>query len=173
MAVVIVVEDGSQIENANSYVTLDEANEYVANIGGDSSWDSLTDDNKNIRIYQAQRYLHQKYASKFVGSVSSTTQPLDWPRGNGYTRNGVELDDSSIPIEVKDSQIELALLWSRGSNVLYPSGSNNVKKVYKKLSVMTTETEYFSPSVNGEINTTLNLSLANVLKSNQGFVFRV
>jgi len=168
----LIVEDGTIVANANSYVTLEQANNYVANEGANPTWDALDDSDKIKRLYQAQRYIEQKYSDKFVGFFSDNSQPLSFPRTGAVKNDGRTIGETEIPVECKVAQVEFALVWTPNDKKLYKTNqrSGNVKREYKKVDVITTDTEYFNGGDSGgtskQDREKLNLALKNILEYN-------
>ena len=91
-------------ENANSYVTLTEANSYFATVPDSTTWDNKTDDQKNRSLIAATRWIDSFI---YYGDRCDDGQALKFPRNN-YQVDGVELACSAIPKNIKYAQYELA-----------------------------------------------------------------
>ena len=100
------------VVGTNSYVTLAEAEDYVALRPDTDAWDALTPSAKEQMLVSAADYLD---SIQWAGTAFDTTTPqaMAWPRvvDIWLPRLGskVELDGSSVPQDVKDAQIELAV----------------------------------------------------------------
>lgn len=122
MSVTINAEAGSS--TANSYVTLNEAIEYMDTRLHKTSWLSAGTEDKKRALVWATRLLDDQVAWK--GIKSSDTQALRWPReycperdsttGGGYEDfdSGVGnmtryLDGSEIPVFLKNATAEFAM----------------------------------------------------------------
>ena len=90
--------------NANSYVTLTEANSYFETVPDSSTWTNKTDDQKNRSLISATRWID---GFVFYGDRCDSGQALKFPRNN-YQVDGVELACSAIPQNIKYAQFELA-----------------------------------------------------------------
>ena len=90
--------------NANSYVTLTEANSYFETVPDNSTWTNKTDDQKNRSLISATRWID---GFVFYGDRCDSGQALKFPRNN-YQVDGVELACSTIPQNIKYAQFELA-----------------------------------------------------------------
>ena len=90
--------------NANSYVTLTEANTYFETVPDSSTWTNKTDDQKNRALISATRWID---SFVYYGDRCDDGQALKFPRNN-YQVDGVELACSTIPINIKYAQYELA-----------------------------------------------------------------
>ena len=91
-------------ETANSYVTLAEANSYFETVPDSSTWTNKTDDQKNRALISATREIDNLV---FYGDRCDEDQALKFPRTN-YQVDRVELSCSTIPLNVKYAQYELA-----------------------------------------------------------------
>ena len=78
MALTLILEDGTGVTNANSYVTLQEVSTYAETILG-STWDqncSL----QLLAVVNASRFIDQKYGARYKGVPLTETQGLLYPR---------------------------------------------------------------------------------------------
>ena len=91
-------------ENANSYVTLTEANAYFETVPDSTTWDNKTVDQKNRSLISATRWID---SFVYYGDRCDDGQALKFPRNN-YQVDGVELSCSTIPNNIKYAQYELA-----------------------------------------------------------------
>ena len=91
-------------ENANSYVTLTEANSYFETVPDSTTWDNKTVDHKNRSLIAATRWID---SFVYYGDRCDDGQALKFPRNN-YQVDGVELACSKIPNNIKYAQYELA-----------------------------------------------------------------
>ena len=90
--------------NANSYVTLTEANSYFETVPDSSTWTNKTDDQKNRALISATRWID---TFVYQGDRCDEDQALKFPRTN-YQVDRVELSCSTIPLNIKYAQYELA-----------------------------------------------------------------
>jgi hypothetical protein len=72
----IVVEDGSVVTGANSYITLAEARAYGVLYGVTIS---AVDATAEVLSHKAVRYLEAR-RNQYQGTKVSVDQPLQWPR---------------------------------------------------------------------------------------------
>lgn len=79
MPITVTVEDGTGLANANSYVSVAEADAFhVSNFHTATAWAALTADQKAAAVITATRILDQQWI--WNGGKASTTQALQWPR---------------------------------------------------------------------------------------------
>ena len=89
---------------ANSYVTLAEANTYFETVPDSTTWDDKTVDQKNRALIAATRWID---SFMFFGDRCDQGQALKFPRNN-YQVDDVELSCTTIPVNIKYAQYELA-----------------------------------------------------------------
>lgn len=93
---------------SNSYATAAEADAYFADRGG-AAWAGLQAD-KEAALIRATAWIDGEYRSRWPGyRVSGRDQALEWPRATAKDAQGFDIDDASIPAEVKYATIEAAL----------------------------------------------------------------
>lgn len=102
----MVVEDGTGLSNANSYVTTTEAEDYlsVKSATAFALWDAELEQ-ENYLMW-ATRLLDQR--ANFQGSKSVSTSALRWPRTGVRDRDGISLAYDEIPPAIKAAVIEIA-----------------------------------------------------------------
>ena len=92
--------------DANSYVTLEEAEAYFEDRTYTDDWSEFED--QEAALVTASRTLD--WYVKWKGYRSSTTQGMLWPRTGVVRRDGTSVDTDIIPTEVKIAVYELALV---------------------------------------------------------------
>ena len=102
----IVVEDGSGVANADSYITVAEARAYAAKRGF-TTFDALTDGEVEAKIILAMDVV-ESYRGSFKGTKASSTQALQWPRADVYI-DGTEIASTTIPTELKNALSQLSV----------------------------------------------------------------
>lgn len=106
----LIVEDGTGKPDADSYVTLAEADAYCAKLGH-AGWTG-TDAAKEAVLVRACQYVDTGYS--FKGERLTAAQALEWPRSAA----------DGIPSRIKDAQCEAALRALTG--VLYADSDGRV-----------------------------------------------
>lgn len=101
----------------NSYVSLDEADDYFAgNFSAMTVWSELSDAQKNAALRQATLKLDNMV---YAGLKTSQYQPLQHPRKSVYDREGYMYDDSVVIDKVKFATCELAYWIANEENRLF------------------------------------------------------
>lgn len=127
MSATIVVEDGTEVSGANSYVTTAELATYA-----DERGVTITGTAADLLI-QAMDYLEQQ---NFKGVKNTSTQALQWPRYNVYI-DSYYVTSTTIPQLLKDAECEIALAIDAGNNPLA-----TIDRVARKEKVGPIEVEY-------------------------------
>lgn len=104
----IVVEDGTGLSTANSYISEAELTTYATNRGV-----TISGTNSEL-IYKAMDYLE---SFKFIGVKYSKAQALQFPRV-GVVIDRFVIDYNEIPQLLKDAQAEICLSIDSGDNPL-------------------------------------------------------
>jgi len=111
----IIIEDGSVVSNANSYVGVDEFQSYLQNRGLSFA---ATSGSYDQVLVLAMDYLE---AQDFIGSKSTKDQPLQWPRDN-VVIDGHYYESTEIPNVLKKAQMEIAISIDEGNGPNSPVG---------------------------------------------------
>lgn len=102
MAPTITATPGAS--DANSYLTLLEADAIADTMLGPLSWSTATSDNKTRALITATNGLE---TLEWIGTRTSTTQSLSWPRTNASCGDKAP-SDTEIPREVQLACFDLA-----------------------------------------------------------------
>ena len=107
--------------NANSYVTLTEANTYFETVPDSSTWTNKTTDQQNRSLIAATRWID---SFVYYGDRCDDGQALKFPRNN-YQVDGVELACSKIPNNIKYAQYELARALANDTDAMTGNVATN------------------------------------------------
>lgn len=128
----LVVENGSGINNANSYCDVQFADDYLASIGNtDWSGDQAA---KEQALIVACQSLELLYGSRYLSYRLEGNQALLWPRYPFTDRNMNIRHSERIPVELKKAQAEVAVLYMNGVDV-FPEGNADGSIVSESASV--------------------------------------
>jgi len=153
MAFYFVVEDGTGLSNSTAFTTTQEFRDYYDL--QDYDYSSLVEDQIKKYIVRATTLINNMYMSYWKGNVVSDTQRLSWPRENCYYIDGIEIDDESVPPEIKNATIEMAYALQSGYN-LAPVNTDEgslreeevrVDKIEQRLKYSPSKSMYTRPTV--------------------------
>ncbi len=109
----IVIEDGTGLSTAESYISVADATTYFT-ARAVTSWGALaTDALREAALRKATEYMIAMYRGRWQGWRKTEDQALCWPR-YGVTVEGYLVDDDSVPETIKRACAELALKASAG-----------------------------------------------------------
>lgn len=100
MAVTIIVEDGSGVPNANSYIDVQYALNYLEERGIKLP----TEDNMKPMLINAMDFMES--LNRYKGKRTFPHQELQFPR-SGLCSDGEEIPSNSIPKDIKRAQAQL------------------------------------------------------------------
>lgn len=115
MPPLVVVENGSLVANANSFVTRDDVLTYCDNRGYVFV---ITDTAAADRaVIKAGDWLKNTNRVTYRGSLRTATQTMPWPRTGASFYRGPAIAEDAIPQCEKDAQCELTYRIFGGTNV--------------------------------------------------------
>jgi hypothetical protein len=107
MAVTVVVETGTVVSGANSYISLANAELFFERYAYKAEWTAATTAAKNAALVQAANILDRQFV--WEGSrVAPDSQPMQWPRENVREPDRL-LPSNIVPIEVREANCLVAL----------------------------------------------------------------
>lgn len=144
----LLVENGSGVENANSYVSEAELQQYA-----DDRGITLTGDLDQLLI-KAMDYLE---GLSFIGIKKTEEQELQWPRR--YVRiDGYCIANDEIPKELKKAQLAVAISIEEGNSPL-----SVIERSTKREKVGPIEVEYMDSASSTNIDRNININLHKLI----------
>ena len=134
----IIVEDGSGVAGANSYVSVADFAEWLDVMG----YDVLPDDKQEpylLRAAQAMEVMH------WIGKRASDTQALAWPRTDVVMRSGEILPSDQVPAHIVTGQQQLAReMYAQDTAPVLEAGANGpiISKTERIEGAITVTTAY-------------------------------
>lgn len=109
----LVIEDGTVVAGANSYITVEEARTYAASRGVELP----TEDQELIpMILQAADFINA-YEPKFKGKRVSAEQMMAWPR-KGVNFYDADYPDDGIPPQIRFAQLQATINVVNGVDLM-------------------------------------------------------
>jgi hypothetical protein len=103
--VTLVVEDGTGLSTANTYISNADADTYFGSHLYATDWTGASEANQDIALAHATRELDDYI--KFEGTKATETQALQWPRYDIHI-DGYYVENTTIPQQLKDATAEYA-----------------------------------------------------------------
>jgi hypothetical protein len=111
----LTVENGSGLADANSYISIADADTYHE-ARGNTAWSDVGDEDKEAALLKATAYLQGVYAGQWKGYPTTALQALDWPRAYverleyaALTSASLWLESDVIPAGLSQACAELGL----------------------------------------------------------------
>lgn len=164
----LIVEDGSIVPNADSYVSLADARTLADRYG----WELPADDTAAESALRNGASYVGLQESAMCGSRVSPTQELSYPR-RGLSAYGFDLATDTIPAAVIRAQVAAAVEYGRGTDVRAVSDgrATSMERVEGAVTV-----QYFNNGSNGstvEITSALDALAPLLCGAINGYSFRV
>lgn len=128
MATTLIVEDGTNVPNANSYISQSDAVIYFNN-KGDSVFTNSSSDQQAAALFRAGQGLDFWLNGRWRGRRANQVQALDWPRLGVHDSDGYCVPNNVVPAKVKLAQAEVAKIELSTSFIQQSvDRSNNIEK---------------------------------------------
>jgi hypothetical protein len=142
MAVTLVVEDGTGLSTANSYLTVLEAEDILCvNPTAYATWTALTPTEKDTYLVWASGYIDD-YVD-WNGYKTVEDSGLRWPRCGVYNRDGILIGENDIPPQLKQAVAEIAVFLVNSSAAASGGQSSNLPEGIKRVKADVVEIEFF------------------------------
>lgn len=144
-----VVEDGTGLDNANSYVDLTFALAYFTDRGRATEWDG-TDTEREEWLINATDYADVRWGLKLKGKPLVDTQSLEFPRTGLIDRYGRKQE--GVVEDWKRGICEYAVQAKNGRLTPAPTPSDTRRVQQRRVTVgpITTTTAYEAGSTNAQ-----------------------
>jgi hypothetical protein len=110
----LIIETGTGVTGANSYVTVDEFRAYAEARGVSS----ITTDDADYEVYLIKAIDKlESYWDKYQGLKVTTAQPLQFPR-MGVVLDEMQVEQTTIPRNLKYAQMAYAMESLAGEDLL-------------------------------------------------------
>jgi hypothetical protein len=147
----LVVEDGSVVAGANTYVTLAEFKAWADDRGITYGTDAAV----TQQIYRAMDYFERL---QFIGNKANENQPLQWPRTEALI-DGYYADATEIPPPVKTALYESIVVEAAGNSELEVQDRKTIREKIGDI-----EVQYADNSENRKITPALQYSLNKIVQ---------
>lgn len=154
---ILIVEDGSIVEDANSYITYDYAENYHT-LRGNSAWVDGNPLAKQQAIIRATQSIDALYKAYWLDGRVDDEQELEFPRG----------EEETIPKNLKKAVAEAALRELETPNGLAPDLDRGGK--IKKVKADVVEVEYMDGASALTVYTMLDGLLADLISGTPGAI---
>lgn len=112
-----IVEDGTNVADANSLTTVAFVDAYFAD-RGEASWAPATTTAKQQALVKATDYFQGRFASALRGARQFEDQELAFPRTGVVTTDGEEIAESTVPDAIQKAIAEYALVALQNNKII-------------------------------------------------------
>lgn len=114
-----IVEDGTVVDGANSYASVDDANTYFAALSNPAAWTSATTETKQQALRVATDWLDTTFRQQWTGVRIDATQPLDHPQLGSIDPWNFPVVVPPLPPKLIAACCEAALLEVQTPGILF------------------------------------------------------
>ena len=138
------VEDGTGKADAESYLSVADADTYHNTHGDSADLLAASTGDKEEALRMGTQYLDATYNTLWIGSRANETQVLDWPRSSAEDTDGFIIASDALPQAIKDATAEAAVRHITESGGLFPDVSDpgSIKSYKVKVGPVEEATEY-------------------------------
>lgn len=122
MTASFVVEDGSGLEDANSFCSVAFAEQYFEDYGAPTGWSGFSTEQKEDKLRTGTQFIDLTFNWKGKKSVP-LTQALSWPRAE-VTVDGTLLSSTELPYKLQAACCEATKEAVTGSLFVNPTASS-------------------------------------------------
>ena len=146
----LIVEDGTTVSGAAAYITVADADAYLASYGKDAVWSTKSVNEKEILLRSSRLYMDTKYTWK--GTQATGGHSTIWPRSGVYIEDNL-ISSVTIPADISNSNALLAA--DAASSDLYRNIDNGstgqlIQSTEDAVGPLKSSISYFdSPTSNG------------------------
>lgn len=169
----LVVEDGTGLSNADSYISVTDAGLYFTAYGNSDTWTAYDADSQEVALRAATRAIDSLYGASFMSKPLTTTQALKQPRQLWYNEFSNAM--TGIAPCLGQATAEMALMILGGFDPI--SSADNagaIKETQVKVGDVEQKKVYFYPqnaksNLLAKISTILSPLLSPASSGNSGF----
>lgn len=115
----LIVEDGSIVSNADTYISLADASTFLNNYYGEyddeaAAFLGFGTSRQELILRRAAYDLDRKYRTRWKGFKRIQAQCLDWPRVDVVDEDDYDIPEDSIPRRLQRAQVEIAKRLAAG-----------------------------------------------------------
>ena len=144
MTSILIVETGSNVTDANTYIDVDFADAYHL-LANNTDW-SADEADKEFALVKATQAVDLLYGPLYLSQILHNNQSLLFPRYSFYDNHKNLQTQATIPTCLKNAVAEAALLALTGTS-MFPevSQNSNIKTQSDKVGELSTSVSYFKP----------------------------
>jgi hypothetical protein len=135
----LVTEDGTGLSNAESYISVADADTRLGNLG-QTNWATLQIAEKEAALRRSTAFIEQALRERWTGYRLHKTQALSWPRWYVVV-DGYPVDPNTVPADVANACADLAMKAAAGDL----NADLTPRVITKKVGPIETQYDRYSP----------------------------
>lgn len=170
----IVTEDGTGKADAETYISVSDADTYHSD-RGNTDWAAATTATKEAALRVATAWIDGSFRRRFPGTKGTKEQALAWPRDSAVDAEGWAIDEDEIPTALKHATAEAALREVQDPGSLSPdlSAAGSVQSERNKAGPVETETVYRSGAIVGKTAFSIIETILSAILSGSKYIVPV
>lgn len=139
----LITENGTGLSNAESYISVTDADTYHAAQTGSATWSGATTSTKEMALRQATAYIDSRFAERFKGTRVKESQALRFPRIGVIDIDGFQIESNVVPPKLAQATAELALEVVSGTSLFVTeANAGSVKAEMVKIGEIAIDQEF-------------------------------
>lgn len=140
----LIVEDGTGLATAESYLSVADATTYITNyVLSSGTWlTTATTAEKEKALRIASKYIDIQYHSRWKGYRTNDAQALDWPRYEVYDADDYLIASDELPQRLLQATAEMAIRALTSDILTDITSSGSVSAYRVKVGPIEESTEY-------------------------------
>lgn len=164
----LIVEDGTGLSTANSYLSEADADTYHTDHGNPTAWSGATSAVKEEALRLATQYLDNVYGQRWRGVRIEELMALQWPRSSVVDYDGFNLLTTALPQKLQDATAEMALKKVNGDTLLPDvSDPSTLESIRFKATVIESEKHYIGGKAFYKRYSTVDRLVAGLIHNNK------
>ena len=151
-----IIEDGTGVENANSYVTVQDFRDYWTDRGTD--YTTKTDTEIENSLVLATQYIDKNF--RYIGRKSTSIQRLQWPRYWAYDPEGYAY--SGLPDDLISATCEAGSIITGGTQ-LFANTEEGVTEKTENVGPVQTTYKFMSQQTGKVMYQAVNMYLKDLI----------
>lgn len=163
----LIVEDGSFRADAESYLSVADADTYNLKHSANVAWIAAVTADKERALRRATQYLDLQYLTDYVGERTTNTQALAWPRVDVVDPDGYQYNVNVLPVPLLNATAEAALRFLVDGDLVVDveADSSGIKSESVTVGPISTSTTYMTEKMEQKKYPIIELSLTWLIGS--------
>jgi len=137
----LIVEEGTGLSTADSFISVADSDSYHAKFGN-ADWMNADAIEKEVHLRRGMRWLVTRFDGRWRGTKVKESQALPFPRYGVYDADGNWISSSTVPTALPEAQAEMALRSLLGEDLNPDLDGGAIKREKVETGPVVEEIEY-------------------------------